>query len=43
MKMMANCLFKMAEKLDKVAEAILVPEIPTDTPDPPQMTQWVGG
>ena len=38
-KMMANSLLDMAEKLDKVVKATLAPTTPTDAPDPPRMTQ----
>ena len=43
MKMAANCLLDVAEKLDKVEKGRQEPEIATDAPDPPQVTQWVGG
>ena len=39
LKMVANCLLDVAERLDKVEKAALQPEIPTEDPDPPQMTQ----
>ena len=43
MKMAAKYLLSMVERLGKVGRARQVPEIPTGAPDPPPMTQWVGG
>ena len=41
--MTANCLVDMAEKLTRVEKTGLLPEIPTDAPDLPQMTQCAEG
>ena len=42
-KMVMNYLLDMVEKLDKVEKAKQVPAIPTDAPDPPRVTEWLGG